>query len=247
LTQLFQQLPFWFLCPKMPAARNFHRRCSTVANRAAQRTLRFCSTCLGNAGIYLYSEKSGRTLNLSVYDKRLIEESWCALRDKEDVAKQIFIRVLTSNEKIRTIFDLHTCPDEELEENGTFQRHVKSLSLFLSICADSLSVSPDRLVSIARSIGEKHVNFRWVSFDAEYWLLMKCAMVDVISSRQRPKIAHLVNNAWNSLLSFVIFEIKHSFLETQKSKNTKNEDDQNTKLVLRQNLESEWELLRANH
>ncbi|KRY69213.1 Eukaryotic translation initiation factor 3 subunit F [Trichinella pseudospiralis] len=185
----------------MPAARNFHRRCSTVANRAAQRTLRFCSTCLGNAGIYLYSEKSGRTLNLSVYDKRLIEESWCALRDKEDVAKQIFIRVLTSNEKIRTIFDLHTCPDEELEENGTFQRHVKSLSLFLSICADSLSVSPDRLVSIARSIGEKHVNFRWVSFDAEYWLLMKCAMVDVISSRQRPKIAHLVNNAWNSLLS----------------------------------------------
>ncbi|KRX79920.1 Eukaryotic translation initiation factor 3 subunit F, partial [Trichinella sp. T6] len=222
-------LPFWFLRLKMPATPNFHRRCSTVANRAAQRTLRFCSTCLGNTGIYLYSEKSGRTLNLSVYDKRLIEESWCALRDKDEVAKQIFLRVLTSNEKIRTIFDLHTCPDDELEENSAFQRHVKSLSLFLSICADSLSVSPDRLVSIARSIGEKHVNFRWVSFDAEYWLLMKCAMVEVISSKQRPKISHLVNTAWNSLLSFVIFEIKHSFLEAQKSKNTKSEDDHNTK------------------
>ncbi|KHJ41230.1 globin [Trichuris suis] len=211
------------------------------------RRLFFCiNWCTKADGAYLYSEVSGRSLNLTARELGLIEQSWMEIDDKEELGREVFRRVLLSNEKIRTVFDLHTCPDDELDQNEIFKRHLKSLSLFLGICATSVSVGSDRLVSIARRIGEKHVNFRWVTFDAEYWLLMKGIMVDVVASKQRAKEAPQIRDAWNKLLSFVIAEIKHSFLCELNNRNTKQGMDSNVKEALMQKLKDEWELLRQS-
>uniref|UniRef100_A0A5S6R5Y9 GLOBIN domain-containing protein n=1 Tax=Trichuris muris TaxID=70415 RepID=A0A5S6R5Y9_TRIMR len=218
----------------------------TGCARQLRRLLCCAGWCAKRSGVYIYSEESGRSMNLSAKELQLIEQSWLDIENKDELGKEVFKRVLLSNEKIRTIFDLHTCPDDELDQNETFKRHLKSLSLFIGICATSVAVGSERLVSIARRIGEKHVNFRWVTFDAEYWLLIKGIMVDVIASKQRPKEVEKVRSAWNTLLSFVISEIKHSFLCELNSRNTKQRDNQNTKAALMQKLQDEWELLRQH-
>ncbi|CDW53558.1 Globin domain containing protein [Trichuris trichiura] len=174
-----------------------------------------------------------RSLNLSPKDVKVIEESWMHIKDKEKLVIEILERLLVSNDGIRKIFNLHECPDDQLCENDAFKRHVKGIEHFLGICVNSIKSQPSRLVNTARSLGEKHFYFGNVVFDAEYWLLMKEVIIDVVASKQRPKKATQV--------------LKDAFLREQRKRNTMRRNDQASMKRLSLRLQNELALiLNAN-
>ncbi|CDW53557.1 Globin domain containing protein [Trichuris trichiura] len=200
--------------------------------------------------VHIYSEKSGRSIDLTASEVKLIQQSWRNVKKKEEAGKMVFKQLLLTNEGVRRIFELHKCPQEQFEKNEIFIEHAKSLELFLRICAASVTVDPDRLVSIARRIGERHVYFRKVTFDAAHWLRMKTVMVDVIMLTQQPKDALQIAHAWNKLLSFVISEIKNSFMHELDRKNRMPKDEnfslQEAKEKSMQLLKDDWEYFKRN-
>ncbi|KHJ41229.1 hypothetical protein D918_08679 [Trichuris suis] len=213
-----------------------------------------CCTKQSTAGkgnsVHIYSEKSERSLDLTNTEVKLIQQSWRNIKNKGEAGKEVLRRLLLTNEAVRVIFDLHNCPPDQFDKNEVFVNHAKALELFLRICAASITVEPERLVSIARRVGERHVYFRRVTFDAAYWLRMKAVMVDVIALKQRPKEALHVAHAWNKLLSFVISEIKNSFMQELNRKNTMPQDKEfsleDAKEKSMQQLKDDWQYLKRS-
>ncbi len=94
------------------------------------------------------------------------------------------------------------------------------------------------MVDTIRQVGRRHCDPKGVSFGAENWLLWKNSVMAVIEPYQ---IRQYTQVAWNSLLSFVISEMKQSFHEEIRSKYSQTLDQSTLSTGIFDNREEEME------
>ncbi|VDP19912.1 unnamed protein product, partial [Soboliphyme baturini] len=150
---------------------------------------------------------TNRSFLLSSEDLRRVLSSWKSILHKDVLINRILKNILLSSDNIRQVFRLHMCSVEDLDRHPRFERHCKSLLLFMNIIILKLKTGPNKLIDLTQEVGQKHVSFREVVFDAEYWLTFKRAIHEDEKDRQ------LTKEAWNRLMTFLILEIKDAFLK----------------------------------
>lgn len=155
------------------------------------------------------SPESGKTLDMSYDDIRVIQQTWTAKPDKNALSRAIFCRVFTIRPELLQLFGIGA--NEDIENCPKLNNHCVKFGEFWSQLIERLGRNDsDAIVAQIRRIGILHCSVRRMNFDAQNWLLLKMSMLECIC-QSTEDIFNREFQCWNKLLMFVISEMKDAF------------------------------------
>lgn len=176
------------------------------------------------------SPASGRVLRLSSSDRKHLIVSWSRIMASgvETLGQQVVNRIC--QEKTYMVHSL--C--EQLEcssETAIREQCSENLVVFLTRVIRLVKLRSEMVVELCRQAAIKLHKKGLRSFDAEYWLTAKTAIIESILADQRSQRQLLnrpgydagIRRAWTLFLTFVIMELKHSFYSELRRKCSRGE------------------------
>ncbi|CAJ0582400.1 unnamed protein product, partial [Mesorhabditis spiculigera] len=174
--------------------------------------LKRCSKASISDNVYILSSFSGRALLAENEEIDRICEDYSKIADKYGLFEKMFIQLFMDDDfEFAVHFGLEKLTVETLRREQKFRTHVGKFQRFMNSLMDMLSKGAqngEQVVHMLRIIGRQHTNVRSMSFTAEKWLIFKNVMLTLLC----PEI-NITYPTWSKLISFVIYEIKDSYLE----------------------------------
>ncbi|XGW05817.1 hypothetical protein V3C99_016293 [Haemonchus contortus] len=163
--------------------------------------------------IFISSSYSGRVFVADQEEVNKICEEYQKLENKYDLFERMFIQLFLEEEiELSVHFGLDKLNEQDLRKDQRFRTHVGKFQRFFTGIVEMLSKGPDQLnniVQVLRIVGRQHGNVRTMSFTAEKWLIFKNVLLSLLCRDNSEKSF----STWSKFISFVIYEIKDSYLE----------------------------------
>ncbi|CAO4379333.1 Protein CBR-GLB-15 [Caenorhabditis briggsae] len=163
--------------------------------------------------VYISSKYTSRLFICEQEEVNKMIESYQKIDDKYALFEQMFLTIFLEQEvEMAFSFGLENLNEQQLKVEQKFRTHVGKFQRFITGIIDMLSKgveSSDQIVEILRIVGRQHGNVRTMSFTAEKWLIFKNVLLDLLCKDANEKVC----GTWNKLISFMISEIKDSYLE----------------------------------
>ncbi|CAJ0939516.1 unnamed protein product, partial [Mesorhabditis belari] len=174
--------------------------------------LKRCSKASITDHVFILSSFSGRALLADNDEIDRICEDYSRIPDKYALFEKMFMQLFMDEDfEFAVHFSLVSPTEESLRNEQKFRTHVGKFQRFMNYLMDMLSKGAqngEQIVHMLRIIGRQHTNVRSMSFTAEKWLIFKNAMLSLLCPE-----CDLTYPTWSKLISFVIYEIKDSYLE----------------------------------
>ncbi|PIO60134.1 hypothetical protein TELCIR_18376 [Teladorsagia circumcincta] len=147
--------------------------------------------------IFISSSYSGRVFIADQEEVNKICEDYQKLENKYDLFERMFIQLFLEEEiELSVHFGLDKLREDELRKDQRFRTHVGKFQRFFTGIVEMLSKGPEQLSNI-------------VKFLAEKWLIFKNVLLSLLCRDNSEKSF----STWSKFISFVIYEIKDSYLE----------------------------------
>ncbi|CAB3396738.1 unnamed protein product [Caenorhabditis bovis] len=163
--------------------------------------------------IYISSKHTGRLFICEEEELNKTIESYQRIDDKYALFEKMFLQIFLEKEfEMAAVFGLDNLDETQLRNDQRFRTHVGKFQRFINGIFDMLSKgvkSSDEIVEILRIVGRQHGNVRAMSFTAEKWPIFKNVLLELLCKDLNEKTCA----TWNKLISFIISEIKDSYLE----------------------------------
>ncbi|CAI5452299.1 unnamed protein product [Caenorhabditis angaria] len=163
--------------------------------------------------VYISSKYTGRLFICEQDDVNKMIDTYQKIDDKYAIYEQMFLTIFLGQEvEMALSFGLENLDEQQLKNEQRFRTHVTKFQRFITGIIDMLSKgvqSSEQIVEILRIVGRQHGNVRTMSFTAEKWLIFKNVLLELLCKDVNERVAA----AWNKLISFMISEVKDSYLE----------------------------------
>ncbi|VDL87574.1 unnamed protein product [Nippostrongylus brasiliensis] len=140
-------------------------------------------------------------------------EEYQKLENKYALFERMFIQLFLEEDiELSVHFGLDNLGEDSLLKDQRFRTHVGKFQRFITGIIEMLSKGPEEaedIVQVLRIVGRQHGNVRTMSFTAEKWLIFKNVLLSLLCRDNSEKSY----STWSKFISFVIYEIKDSYLE----------------------------------
>ncbi|WKY09121.1 hypothetical protein Q1695_001909 [Nippostrongylus brasiliensis] len=163
--------------------------------------------------VFISSSYSGRAFVADQEEVNRMCEEYQKLENKYALFERMFIQLFLEEDiELSVHFGLDNLGEDSLLKDQRFRTHVGKFQRFITGIIEMLSKGPEEaedIVQVLRIVGRQHGNVRTMSFTAEKWLIFKNVLLSLLCRDNSEKSY----STWSKFISFVIYEIKDSYLE----------------------------------